>query len=249
MTLALYHYNLSVCSQKVRLCLAEKGLDWVDHQVDLMRFENLRPEYLALNPHGVVPTLVHDGRVVRESSVIIEYLDDAFPDPPLRPTDPYARAEMRLWLKLEDDTGLPSVGVLTFQRLLKPQMQQRSPEEMARMLERHPDKARARLHAEVRDADLPPQLLADAEAKLVEALDQMESVLAGRPWLAGDVYSLAEVTWLPFLERMVFLGMSAHIDAAAHPQVADWHARARARPSYQRAIVDYLRFPTEADAR
>ncbi|MEJ2122033.1 MAG: glutathione S-transferase N-terminal domain-containing protein [Alphaproteobacteria bacterium] len=59
--LELYHHNLSVCAQKVRLALAEKGLDWEDRHVDLMKSEHLTPEYLALNSKGVVPTLVHDG--------------------------------------------------------------------------------------------------------------------------------------------------------------------------------------------
>jgi glutathione S-transferase len=86
--LELYHFNDSVCAQKVRVVLAEKHLDWVPHHVDLMKLENLDPAYLKLNPNGVVPTLVHDGAVVIESSEIIEYLDEHFPDPPLRPADP-----------------------------------------------------------------------------------------------------------------------------------------------------------------
>jgi glutathione S-transferase len=104
--LELYHFNDSVCAQKVRVVLAEKGLEWVLHHVDLMKLENLEPSYLELNPQGVVPTLVHDGQVVTESTDIIEYLDDHFPEPPLRPSGAESLKRMRDWIVLEDGRGL-----------------------------------------------------------------------------------------------------------------------------------------------
>jgi glutathione S-transferase len=150
---------------------------------------------------------------------------------------------MRVWVKLEDDTGLPSVGLLTFQRLIKPQMQQRSADEIADMMAAHPDRERAQLHRFVRDADLPADMLRAAEGKLVGVLDRLESTLAGQPWLAGPTYSLADLTWLPFLDRMVLLGMGELIAGAARPAVADWCDRARARPSYERAILRFMSVP------
>jgi glutathione S-transferase len=96
--LKLYHYWSSVCSQKARMCLTEKKLQWQSHHVDLFNFENYQPWYTALNPKAVVPTLDHDGRVLIESNVILEYLEDNFPDTPLRPDDLYARSQMRLWV-------------------------------------------------------------------------------------------------------------------------------------------------------
>ena len=82
--LELYHGTTSVCAQKVRLTLAEKGLEWQSHLLEL-NGDHLTPEYLKINPNGVVPTLVHDGTIIVESTVIIHYLDDLFPDPPLMP--------------------------------------------------------------------------------------------------------------------------------------------------------------------
>ena len=70
------------------MTLAEKGLDWTEREVDLFKLEQYDPKYLAFNPKGVVPTLVHDGMQVIESTLICEYLDDVFPDPPLRPSAP-----------------------------------------------------------------------------------------------------------------------------------------------------------------
>ena len=115
----LYHGMASTCSKKVRLCLYEKGIAFESHLLDLQKFEQHRPDYLALNPNGVVPTLVHRDRPIIESSVIIEYLDDAFPEAPLKPADPYARAQMRLWLKYSDEVAYKAVYAPTWQFLRK----------------------------------------------------------------------------------------------------------------------------------
>src|SRR3989442_4905264 len=99
--ITLYDSPGSPCARRVRAVLLEKGLEWTTRLVDLTRMEQKRPEYLALNPNGVVPTLVHGDRVVYESNVITEYLDDVFPDPPLYPRDPWARAQAKMWQAFE----------------------------------------------------------------------------------------------------------------------------------------------------
>jgi glutathione S-transferase len=101
--LELYHNDMSTCAQKVRLTLAEKGLAWENRHLDLRAGDQQNPEYLKLNPRGVVPTIVDNGKVVRESTVIMEYLDDEYPNPSLRPADSHARAQMRLWTKRLDE--------------------------------------------------------------------------------------------------------------------------------------------------
>ena len=93
--LELYDNGNSVCAQKVRVALAEKGLEWKRHDLTL-RGDQFDPQYMKLNPNGVVPTLVHDGRVVTESSVILYYLDEAFPTPPLMPRAPLERMKVRM---------------------------------------------------------------------------------------------------------------------------------------------------------
>jgi glutathione S-transferase len=112
--ITLYHGLASTCSKKVRMCLYEKGIHFESRLLDLQKFEQHRPEYLALNPNGVVPTLVHNGRSVIESSIIVEYLDDAFPTPPLRPVEPYFRAQVKLWLKFSDDVAYNAVYAPTW---------------------------------------------------------------------------------------------------------------------------------------
>src|SRR5262245_21465311 len=100
--LHLYHYAMSNCSQKVRMVLAEKRLGWMSHHLDLMKGEQATEAYRQINPNGVVPTLVHDGAIVIESSDIMEYLDDHFPDPPLRPTDDVAFLQVQPWVARQD---------------------------------------------------------------------------------------------------------------------------------------------------
>ena len=100
--LTLYHGDTAVCAAKVRVTLAEKDIPWVSKRIDLKRGDQFDPEYLKLNPNGVVPTLIHDGNVLTESTVINEYLDEAFSESPLRPEGAYLRAKLRLWTKRED---------------------------------------------------------------------------------------------------------------------------------------------------
>jgi glutathione S-transferase len=83
----LYNAPQSTCSQRVRFVLNAKNLPFEEHKLDLFSGDQLKPDYLAINPNGVVPSLVHDEQIITDSSVIIEYLDEAFPDVrPFRPT-------------------------------------------------------------------------------------------------------------------------------------------------------------------
>ena len=112
--LELYHNNISVRAQKVRVVLAEKNLPWTSHHLSFVRGEHLTPEFKKINPRGVVPVLVHDGHAIVESSVICTYLDEVFPDPPLMPKDAVERATMRLWCKLPDDILHAACGTVSF---------------------------------------------------------------------------------------------------------------------------------------
>ena len=87
----LYHFWSSVCSVRCRMALEEKGVKWTSRYIDLFKFDQLKPEYLAINPDGIVPTLVHDGEPIRESTIINEYIDAAFPGRALTPRGPSRR--------------------------------------------------------------------------------------------------------------------------------------------------------------
>src|SRR6202051_776139 len=114
--LVLYHTSHSTCSQKVRLVLHEKGLKFDEVRIDLAKKEQLKPDYLALNPNGVVPTLVDDGIPIIESSVICEYLDEKYPENPLVPSDIVERARMRAWTHYIEEVAVGAIRVPSFNR-------------------------------------------------------------------------------------------------------------------------------------
>src|SRR5262245_10956375 len=127
--LTLYDFGNSVCCQKVRITLCEKGLTWRAVKVDLFRSEQYDPKYLKLNPKGVVPTLVHDGKPVIESTLICEYLDETFPQPLLVPSDPWQRSRMRVWSKLVDEGLFEGVTEISFSAMFRERMRS-MPEEL-----------------------------------------------------------------------------------------------------------------------
>src|SRR3954453_8393737 len=110
----LYHHGSSVCAAKVRFALAEKQLAWRGHYLDLLKGEQFTPEFLAINPKGVVPALVHDGVVIPESTVICEYLDEVFPARAIYPRDPVLRAKVRVWTKAIDEELHPACSAITY---------------------------------------------------------------------------------------------------------------------------------------
>ncbi len=120
--ITLYHHNISVCAQKVRIALDEKGLAYEGREVDLMKQEHLSPEFLKINPKGLVPVLVHAGVPISESTIILEYLEDAFPEKPLRPQSSLARARMRAWTRVPDDGIHVACGSITYASAFAPQL-------------------------------------------------------------------------------------------------------------------------------
>jgi glutathione S-transferase len=210
MSLTFYHSVDSTCAQKVRLVLAEKRLEWEEIRFNLRRGDQFAPEYLQLNPKAVVPTLVHEGRVVRESTVINEYIEDQFPHPPLRPRDAYDRARMRLLVKIIDDEVHPAIGVLSYAIFLRHQMNERmSPTELDIHFNRVADAARRERQRRAHDEGLsaPSALLAiGAFAHLVA---QLADALTRHKWLAGSEYSLADAAALPYFYRARALGLDA----------------------------------------
>lgn len=235
--LALYHNAASTCSQKVRLVLAEKGLDYESRDVDLIGGGQHDPDYVKLNPNHVVPTLVHEGGVFIESTLINEYLDDVFPEPPLRPADAAGRHAMRLWTKRIDELH-PSAGVITYAIGTRPMIQQRSPEEIEAQLEQIPDPGRRAQRRSVIEHGVKAPEFGDAMRAFVRTIDHMQADLSEREWLAGEHFTLADVAALPYVLRLDHLAMTPLLDARSH--VADWYARARARPSFDAAVSSVL---------
>lgn len=233
--LTLYHGLASTCSKKARLALFEKGAAFESRLVNLQAFEQHAPDYLRLNPNGVVPTLVHDGHAIVESSVIIAYIDDILPQVPLTPADPRARADMRLWLKWSDEHAYKAVYVPTWDRLSRPVAQKLSDDELARRLAAVPTaERRARWQATAREGFGPEEFEA-AYAEMTATFERMERALAdGRDWLTGD-YSLADIAIVPFVERIDDLRPDL-LASGRWPAVSRWLARYGQRPAFDKAF-------------
>jgi glutathione S-transferase len=235
--LRLYHYWSSVCSQKVRMCLAEKALDWESRHVDIFAFENYEPAYTRLNPKAVVPTLDHDGNVLIESNIILEYLEDEFPQLPLRPKDHFARSLMRLWLYNSEELAHWNVNVCSHNLRHAKRMNQRYTQEqqMAAALRCPNPMIALRLKRRI-ETGVSVEEENEAYAKLDYLLDQMEARLGQGPWLAGVDFSLADIAMAPMVNRIEVLARPEMIAAARRPGVADWWTRIQARPGYRTAF-------------
>jgi glutathione S-transferase len=241
--LALYHNDMSLCAQKVRVCLAEKKLPWEDRHIVLRSGEHQKPWYVKLNRRAVVPTLLDGDKVITESNVILEYLDEAHQEPPLAPQDPYGRAKMRVWTKqLDEDVHDASAAILSFGIAFRHQYLERG-ELGKRMLEQIPNLFKRERRRDVIEKGPGSQHFVIAVRRMVQLLDEMEEALREHAWLAGDMYTLADVAFTPYLARLEHLNILDMVGDRS--RVADWYARCKVRPSFAEAIrkwenPDYL---------
>jgi glutathione S-transferase len=243
--ITLYDNDFSTCAQKVRLALAEKGLAWQRVEIDLRAGDQLRPEYLRLNPNGVVPTIEDGGEALIESNVILEYLDDAYPAPPLRPARAADRARMRLWMQALDTGRHAMIGALSITLAFRHDLLRKSPEALAEHLARIPDPARRARWQGAIERGLEFPLFREALAGWHKAVADIDAALVRGPWLAGLDYSLADTAYTPYLTRLAHLHLASLW--ATRPRVQDWFDRIRARPSYDAAMTTWLK-PAKLEA-
>ena len=235
--LVLYHNDMSLCAQKVRVCLAEKGLDWESRHLVLRAGEHQQPWYRKLNRRAVVPTLIDGERVIPESNVILEYLDETYRDPGLAPIHPYARAQMRLWTKqLDEDIHDASAAVLSFGIAFRHQYIERG-ELGQKMLEAIPNVFKRERRRDVIERGTDSKHFIVAVERMVLLLDEMEEALAAHQWLAGEEYTLADVAFTPYLARLEHLNIIGMI--GGRNGLAGWYRRCKARPSFHQAIVKW----------
>ncbi|MEP4379575.1 MAG: glutathione S-transferase family protein [Alphaproteobacteria bacterium] len=234
MALELYHAAHSTCSQKVRICLAEKGIEWVSRPVDFSTRGNLAPEYMAINPNGVVPAFVHDGTPIIESTVMCEYLDEVWPDVPrLSPDDPKKRAEMRAWLRFIDEVPSMAVRVPSFQNVFLDRFKEMSEEEYAAF--RDSNTLRRDFFMRMNQTGFNDDEYENSMLQLRATVERMEEALTREgPWLIGAQFTIADICLAPLFERMEELSLSDMWDDA--PAVTDWFARIKGRPSFEEAF-------------
>ena len=242
--LELYHQGSSVCAAKVRLYLGEKGLDWTGHYIDILRGDQFTPEYMKLNPKAVVPTLVHDGKVICDSSNICEYLDDAFPDQQVRPDNPVIRAEVRYRTKAVDEDLHPACGAMTFMTSHRHTIRALGEEGLKKFLNSTPPfSVTADWHEQkkifVRDGYDAPD--AHKKVKLYDRyLQKMETALQDRDWLASEDYTFADIAMTPYVMRLDMMSMQGMWEGGRLPKVKSWLERIKSRKNFQGAIWDWM---------
>lgn len=232
MAIVLYNAPQSTCSQRVRFVLHAKGLAYEEHKLNLLEGDQLKPEYLAINPNGVVPSLVHDGVPVIDSSVIIEYLDEAYPDPnALRPRSLTELARMRTMIRFIDEMPAAAIRVPTFNIAFLPRFQKMTEAEFLAFAESKP--LRKEFMLAMGQTGFPKKEMDEAMGRLRRTVERMDDWLAasGGPFLMGRQLTLADIAVMPTLVRLEDLCLE-HLwqDKAS---VARWFAMIKLQPQFK----------------
>jgi ganglioside-induced differentiation-associated protein 1 len=240
--IALYHHGSSACAAKTRFALDEKGLPWESRYVDILRGEQFAPEFLAINPKGVVPVLVHDGSVIRESTVICEYLEEVFPDRPIYPRSALERARVRYWTKAVDEELHPACSALTYIVSHRHTLLRNGTGSFEQFLAQGGTEGRAA--RALKWQWIQEGIAAPGAADKIRLYDgylrSMDDTLAGSGWLAGDEFSMADIALAPYVNRLEALAMQGIWCNGRLPRVERWFALIRERPAFKSALVDWV---------
>jgi glutathione S-transferase len=244
MTFKLYNAPQSTCSQRVRFVFNGKKIPFDEVKLNLLEGDQLKPDYLKLNPNGVVPTLDHDGAIVIDSTVITEYLDEVAPQVSFTPESPVERARMRALMHFIDEMPAAAVRVPTFNLAFLPSFQKMSRETFTAMAESKP--LRREFMMTMGQTGFPKAEMDAALARLRRAYERMDAEIekSGGPWLLGKKISLADVAVMPALVRMDDLGLPSWQDL---PRIVTWfdniRTQAAFKPTYYPGSLLSERFP------
>jgi glutathione S-transferase len=236
--LKVYSYYNSICTQKVFITLSEKGLDYTTQNVDLFRNEQFSPNYLKINPKGVVPALDHDGCIVIESTLICEYLDDCFPARRLVPLDPFLRVRMRLWSKAVDEQLFEATRELSFSAMFRERMRNMTEEQRQGRYRNVGDPIKRDRLISTYEQGVDSPYVFQGIGAFDLAFEKMEKDLqAGGPWLLGGAMTLADINMMPFVARLAYLGL-LDVWISDRAAAGTWWARVQTLPSFVASIPD-----------
>ena len=244
----LIHYTRSSCSQKVRIFLNLKGIDWESHTIDLSANENVEPWFLGINPRGLVPVLVHDGAVHIESNDTIQYLETIFPEPRLIPVG--HEKEVAALLKHEDDLHL-DLRTLSFRFVFNRPGAPKTPEQLMKYRTNGTGTVRGQKDGD-RDIQLEwweraakegytDERTRAAAHKFRAEFDALEKTLAQHPYLLGQDLTVLDIAWFIYAHR---LSLAGYPFARLHPRVDAFVQKLRARPEFVKEVAT----PPEFDA-
>jgi len=230
MAFKLYNAPQSTCSQRVRFVFNAKNLPFEEVKLNLLEGDQLKPDYLKLNPNGVVPTLDHNGAIVIDSNVITEYLDEVAPDHRFTPENPVERAHMRTLMHFIDEMPAAAVRVPTFNLAFLPSFQKMSREAFVAMAESKP--LRREFMLSMGQSGFPKEEMDAALARLRRTYERMDAEIerSGGPWLLGKKITLADVAVMPSLIRIHDLGKPDWQDL---PRVVTWFDNIHSQPAFK----------------
>ena len=239
--LELYHWEPNGAWLKPLIALREKGLEFRSRYVDVLALEQYAPEFVTasretqLNQEGEGPLLIHDGRQITESLFMIEYLDDAFPDRPLRSEEPLIQARILAWARFINEVLMPAANTLGCHDYLVPSLQSRITTELESRLARIPmqflqDGWRAAIAN-----NYSAELLEDSRRKIALAARRSEDALSQSEWLVASTYSLADIDAFAICNSLPVLTPEI-VSIQATPRMIDWLERIRARPAVRAAL-------------
>ncbi len=235
--LKLYKSGNSICTQKVMITLREKGLEPEMHNINLFANEQYDPAYLKINPKGVVPTLIDEGRVIVESTLICEYLDDAYPAPRLVPADPWQKAQMRLWSKAIDEGIFEATREISFSAMFREKLRAMSEAQRETRFRNVGDPQRSARYRSTYAEGVASPYVFQAIASYEKLFKNMEKALEeGAPWMLGADMTLADINLMPFVARINYLNL-LDLWTAERPQVMSWWRRVQDVPSFRAAIT------------
>jgi glutathione S-transferase len=201
----IYGNPLSTCTRKVLVTLAEKGQEAELVVLDFAKGDHKQPAHLASQPFGVIPSLDDDGFQLYESRAMMRYVDAKYPGTPLVPGDLRARARMEQWISVEQSYISPAAMQIVREVMFKKMMGGGAPD---------------------------PKVVEAGRAKLSHGLDVLDKALAKDPYLAGSTFSLADVTYLPYLEYLFPSEAGDLVTSRAN--VGAWWKRISERPTWKK---------------
>jgi ganglioside-induced differentiation-associated protein 1 len=240
--LELYHHGSSACAAKVRLALAEKQLNWRGHYVDILAGEQFTPRFLAINPKAVVPVLVHNGEIIPESTVICEYIEEAFPEYPIYPSSSLERTRVRIWTKAVDEELHPACSAITYVVSHRHTILRSGIASFEQFLAKAPGEGAAAraLKWQYIQQGLAAPGVAD-KVRLYDAyLHKMEQALQERDWIVGHHFSMADIAMAPYVNRLAALAMEGMWIGGRLPRVEDWFERVRRRSTFHSGFIEWM---------
>ncbi len=226
----LYHWEPNANSGKPMLTLMEKGVVFDSHYLDLLNFDQHKPDYLSINPLGTIPAMTHGPRVLTESTAIMEYVDEAFDGPALMPEGPVDRWRVRWWMKFMDQWLAPSFSMIGWSVFVGPAVRSKDPEMLKAAIERIPMEERRVAWRKAIYGTFSEAEMAESTRRVARGILMLEEALSQREWLGSDAYSLADINGFNLAYALPLSQPHLSNDELT-PNIMRWLRRIYARPA------------------